>query len=294
MDGSRFDALTRAAASTPSRRKLLGAALGGLAAAVLGDRAEAAVKRGPGEICRKPGDCASGLCNAPDRTGRQYCGCTDPSQCPQPKDACHIATCTGTCGIAVNVGASCDDRNACTAGDTCQADGSCGGGIATVCTALDQCHTAGICDPKTGVCSNPVAVGTPCTDGNACTSGETCQVDGSCSGGTATVCTALDPCHVAGTCDPATGVCANPVAADHTACTLAGGGAGICRSGTCVADPCAATCITSEQPQCFWMENRTGNFCFVPFPIGDQATCEAASAFCNQGGGCYKWSTSSC
>src|SRR3954464_2788638 len=104
MDGSRFDSLTRAAASAPTRRAFLGAALGGLTTAIFGRGAEAAVKRGPGEICRKNGDCAAGLCNPPDRTGRRYCGCTEVTQCPQPDagDPCQTAICTaGVCGTTV-------------------------------------------------------------------------------------------------------------------------------------------------------------------------------------------------
>ena len=38
------------------------------------------------------------------------------------------------------------------------------------CTASDQCHAAGTCNPATGTCSNPAAAnGTACNDGNACT-----------------------------------------------------------------------------------------------------------------------------
>ena len=77
------------------------------------------------------------------------------------------------------------------------------------CTAQDQCHTAGTCDPATGICSNPnKADGTTCNDGNACTTADTCQA-GTCTG-TPVTCTAQDQCHAAGTCDPATGVCSNP------------------------------------------------------------------------------------
>ena len=46
-----------------------------------------------------------------------------------------------------------------------------------VCTASDQCHVAGTCNPSTGICSNPnKADGSSCSDGNPCT------VD-ACSGG---------------------------------------------------------------------------------------------------------------
>ena len=52
------------------------------------------------------------------------------------------------------------------------------------CTASDACHVAGVCNPGTGLCSNPNAPnGTGCDDANPCTSGETCT-SGLCGGGT--------------------------------------------------------------------------------------------------------------
>ena len=76
-----------------------------------------------------------------------------------------------------------------------------------VCTALDQCHQAGTCDPATGQCSNPAKPdGAPCDDGNACSQVDTCQA-GLCQGGSSVVCHAPDQCHDPGTCDPATGQC---------------------------------------------------------------------------------------
>jgi hypothetical protein len=60
--------------------------------------------------------------------------------------------------------------------------GSCQLGIGVACTPSDQCHVAGICDPITGSCSNPVAPnGTTCNDGNPCTWGDVC-VGGVCAG----------------------------------------------------------------------------------------------------------------
>ncbi|MBI5478086.1 MAG: hypothetical protein HY906_04480 [Deltaproteobacteria bacterium] len=51
-----------------------------------------------------------------------------------------------------------------------------------VCTALDECHEVGVCDPMTGLCSNPTkAPDTPCTeDGNPCTR-DVCDGAGACS-----------------------------------------------------------------------------------------------------------------
>src|SRR5207247_918898 len=97
--------------------------------------------------------------------------------------------------------------------------GACVGTNPVVCTASDQCHTAGTCDPATGACTNPAqADGTPCTDGNACTQTDTCAA-GVCVGTNPVVCTASDQCHTAGTCDPATGACSNPAHADGKHCS---------------------------------------------------------------------------
>jgi len=50
------------------------------------------------------------------------------------------------------------------------------------CTALDQCHDAGVCDHETGLCSDPpIADGTTCDDGDLCTKTDTCQA-GACIG----------------------------------------------------------------------------------------------------------------
>ncbi len=137
-------------------------------------------------------------------------------------------------------GTTCNDGDACTLTDIC-VTGTCTGGNHVQCTALDQCHVAGSCDPATGVCSNPAkADGSPCSDGDACTQVDTCQA-GACSAGTPVVCTPVDVCHEAGSCDPASGLCSNPIKADGTscsdgdACTLEE-----CRAGACtnIGTPC--------------------------------------------------------
>jgi streptogramin lyase len=79
-------------------------------------------------------------------------------------------------------GITCDDSNACTQGDHCQV-GACVGRTTTTCTAVDQCHDVGTCNPGTGVCSTPAKPdGTSCDDGNICGMGATC-LEGVCSGG---------------------------------------------------------------------------------------------------------------
>jgi RHS repeat-associated protein len=73
---------------------------------------------------------------------------------------------------------TCDDHDPCTHDDKCVAH-ACSGTL-VVCTASDQCHTAGVCNPANGTCSQPVvADGTTCADPSSCTQSETCQA-GSC------------------------------------------------------------------------------------------------------------------
>ena len=218
--------------------------------------------------CHAAGTCdpASGACSNPAQANGAPCsdgnGCTqtdtcqagactgsNPKTCPA-SDLCHTAgTCnpaTGTCSNpAATNGTACNDANACTQTDTCQA-GVCTGSNPKTCAAADQCHNAGTCDPATGGCSNPAkADSTPCSDGNSCTLTDTCQA-GACTGSNPKACVASDQCHTAGTCDPATGTCSNPARGDGTgcsdgnACTLTD----TCQAGACTgsnAKACPAT-----------------------------------------------------
>jgi hypothetical protein len=99
-------------------------------------------------------------------------------------DQCHNAgTCnagTGSCSNPAKADASaCDDSDACTQTDTCT-DGTCSGDDPVVCTASDSCHDAGICDPATGLCTDPES-----PDGTACDQTDACYVcqAGTCVGG---------------------------------------------------------------------------------------------------------------
>ncbi len=163
-----------------------------------------------GNACTQRDTCQAGVC----RPG-------SPLVCPAP-DQCHTAaTCNPTTGMCSNPtkpdNSLCDDGDACTQSDSCQA-GSCVGSNPKTCTALDQCHEAGTCDPKSGVCSDPAKTdGSTCDDGNACTQSDSCQT-GACVGANPKACAALDQCHVAGVCDPGTGICSDPVKDDGSAC----------------------------------------------------------------------------
>ena len=111
-------------------------------------------------------------------------GCLTASECTSirnlgsPGGAC---PCHGaSVGDPPLDGASCDDGDGCTQTDTCQ-DGLCSGANPLVCTPLDPCHDAGLCDSGTGLCSDPAKPdGTLCDDGDPATPGGVCHA-GACA-----------------------------------------------------------------------------------------------------------------
>ncbi len=211
--------------------------------------------------CKRDSDCEDG---SPCTTDR----------CVRPGKVCRHTP--------VPDGGACDDGNACTIGDTCQA-GACVPGSTVQCTAPDQCHVAGMCNPLTGTCSNPTAPdGVACNDRNRCTDPDTCQA-GVCVGD-AIVCGAIDACHLAGTCDPGTGVCSNPpinppVCQAVTQCHL---------KGTC--DPMSGACTTqvasdgtacTDGDSCTQTDSCEAGVCVSSNPV----VCAAAGA-CQVPGTC--------
>jgi hypothetical protein len=100
-----------------------------------------------------------------------------------------------------------------------------------ICTALDQCHDAGTCDPGSGTCSTPnSANGTSCSDGSECTTNDVCT-DGACAGGAPPSCDDSNAC-TDDSCAPATG-CTHADNSnscdDGDACTTSD----VCSAGTC-------------------------------------------------------------
>jgi RHS repeat-associated protein len=207
--------------------------------------------------CHVAGTCdpSSGVCSNP--AAANGTGCNDGNACTLT-DACQSGACVGanpvvcTASDACHVAGTCDpssgacsnpsapDGTACTGSNKCLQAYACAGGTCTgsnpvTCTASDQCHVQGTCDPSSGACSNPAASdGTSCNDGNACTQGDSCKA-GTCTSGTPVTCTASDSCHGVGTCNPSSGVCSNPTLADGTACTGSDkcNQAYACKSGAC-------------------------------------------------------------
>lgn len=291
MDQDRFDQLARAVGSGRSRRSLLkglgaaalgAAGLGRIGAAEAGGTSNSAAAH----FCTKVfggGTSAQSLCVSQAAHGAGPfvdCGGNTANYC---NGACtDITTDVNNCG-ACNTG--CDDGNLCTT-DTCSAGQCVHTPIVLNCTASDQCHVAGVCDPGTGQCSNPDAAdGISCNDGNHCTSGDTCQT-GQCVGGAAVVCTPSGPC-VTSTCDPAIG-CVEAPKASGVACddaTLCNGhetcdGSGHCVAGTPVScspclicDPATGTC-NPDPAQVGLSCPSNGNLCEGGFQCTAGGTCE--------------------
>ncbi len=181
-----------------------------------------------GASCILGTDCDSGFC-ADGVCCNTACDAGECDACSQAAGASQ----NGQCSLLS--GNPCNDGDACSQSDICQS-GTCTGSNPVICAALDACHDIGICDPATGLCSQPnKADQTPCDDGDACTQIDTCQ-SGLCTGGSPVVCAALDNCHVAGVCDPMTGVCDQPIKADGDPCDDANG---CTESDTCTAGVCS-------------------------------------------------------
>jgi hypothetical protein len=202
-----------------------------------------------------------------------------------------VGACTslaGTTTVAViGEGGACNDANGCTQIDTCQS-GICAGTNPVTCTPLDQCHDAGVCNPSTGLCSNPPrANGSACDDGSACTPTDSCQ-SGACVGSNPIICSAIDPCHIAGICSPSTGLCSNPAKADGTPCDDADA---CTQTDTCQAGACAGSnpvfCAALDQCHDVGLCSPSTGVCSNPSKV-DGSVCDDADActlgeICNAG-----------
>ena len=186
--------------------------------------------------------CASTLCEPSTGTCSTVIGpngvvCSDANACTQA-DSCSAGKCSGIatvcqdgepctndlCDTAIGciyekvAGFKlCDDGNACTKNDACEA-GICIGKQAVVCNDNNPC-TADTCSPVGG-CGYAPLVGTSCDDGSACTTDDTCG-GGSCAG-TALACNNGNACDGVELCNPITG-CVPGVALqcnDGISCTV--------------------------------------------------------------------------
>ncbi|MFO0747180.1 MAG: LamG domain-containing protein [Myxococcota bacterium] len=243
---------------------------------------------GPGDPCATDFDCNDHSLATTDTCTDGHCTYAPSTTCAPPPDQCYAAgvidPATGACTYAKLTGTSCDDGEACTPVDTCQA-GVCVG-VEKTCVASDQCHVPGVCiHGGDGTCTNPIkANGVSCDDQNACTTADSCQA-GSCTGGPPTVCKALDQCHVPGVCEPATG-CPNPAKDDYSACddgdACTSGSvclSGVCSSGAPVVCPAADNChiqaTCDSRSGCPNVAKPNGTSCDDNNPCTATGSCQA-------------------
>jgi len=113
----------------------------------------------------------------------------------------------------------CNDNNECTNNDKL-VNGICQGTLVVICEALDQCHIPGVCNPDTGLCSDPPKEdGETCDDGDACTLIDSCQ-GGFCDSVGILNCNDDDACTF-DSCDPSLGCIYSDVScADGVDCTV--------------------------------------------------------------------------
>lgn len=127
-----------------------------------------------GNLCTNDDVCLVGACTPGVLTECQALGqCYDVGECNPQTGACTNPTKPDS--------TTCDDGNLCTNDDVCRA-GTCVAGDPTVCSPLDSCHAAGMCDSQTGLCTNPIKPdNSTCSDGLVCTVGDICTA-GVCMG----------------------------------------------------------------------------------------------------------------
>ncbi len=180
-----------------------------------------------GELCTSLDQCLGGLCIGTSPLCDDGNGCTADSCNPSSGECTHIDQ--------TNV--PCDDSNACTNGDICEA-GACVPGTPAKCDDDNPC-TADDClqigADQGGGCIHTPEVGKDCNDGNPCSIADSCTDSGICLGKggscddgdpcTTDLCSPIDGCyHEAengGSCD------------DGNPCT----GVGTCSGGLCASGP---------------------------------------------------------
>jgi outer membrane protein OmpA-like peptidoglycan-associated protein len=164
---------------------------------------ERCVRIGASVECQKTGNAAGG------------------TACESDTEPCTIDACAaGVCGhMPLPVGTVCFDGLFCTDGETCSAQGVCGGGLPT-CDDHNLCTTDS-CDETSNSCSNSADV-VCAPDGNACTSDE-CSPANGCDHAPEPPTTACDDglfCSVADHCDGAGSCTGRLNCVDQNACTI--------------------------------------------------------------------------
>jgi hypothetical protein len=223
LDNNRFDSLTKLIALGGNRRRFL-AGIGSVALGLTGaGTAEAARScTAVGTICRKDGNCCSGLCSEKDRQGRQRCACQIDTDCPSGNACSDNGVCFTVC--TTPAGTLCTSPS----GTPCDCDGLvCAGGLSPSRTCQD--------------CSLPMtASGAYCQTepGNQCCDGNPgCFVGVKVVGGDLA-------CFSTGTCRPSNSPCVTD--SDCGGALVCAVGAPICGCTGATPTFCGTPCGTSN------------------------------------------------
>jgi hypothetical protein len=284
MDPRRFDTLVQTLSAAASRRRALAVILAGLAAPRLAGLAAAAKGNGRGQARGTDRGAGRDRKQQPRQATQDRAAKKDERPCRHPGQPCddkHPCCDPGStiCGAggrgAVTRCTSCDPGEI-----------ACGNQCIPACTAHDQCHEAGECDPDNHVCTNPAkADGASCNaDGDACTVGDTCQ-SGTCVAGPAKTCPVCQACR-GGDCESV---------ADDPNCARICCGGECClgvracdASGACVtcAQTCPASCdvcfnLTDGTTKCGTGSATPGSTSGTACrPCSSNAECPADFPFC--------------
>lgn len=236
--------------------------------------------------CAKVGGCEGDTPVCDNNSGRCVACVKDDVTCTESGD---LATCTPDgeweeepCSVDAPY---CVDAKCLTCDpsdpSTCEVD-LCEG---VVCAASDECHAVGVCDPGTGMCTNPTATnGHACDDGDECTQSDTCQA-GQCVGANPVVCPASDECHNIGVCDSATGACSAPTNASNGG--MCDDGDGCTESDSCQAGACYGTQIfCNSPPACKLNTTCSAGQCSYTESVPDgtkDTKCAQGTQYCSSG-----------
>jgi hypothetical protein len=194
LDGRRFDQLARQLAKPQTRRVALKSLAAGIAGSLLAATGIVDVDakqrcRKAASVCRKNDDCCSNRCSPPDFTGRRYCTCAQPADCPTPSSGCLEATCTsGVCGT-IN---ACTENQVCFGGSCCTPESedvtctdACGAQLNNCGQSVDcgECcvEGGGGCSFNSACCSN-ICIFSTC-QGVLSGNGGICDDDADCASG---------------------------------------------------------------------------------------------------------------
>ncbi|MBI5511113.1 MAG: hypothetical protein HY903_20315 [Deltaproteobacteria bacterium] len=131
-----------------------------------------------GRPCSAAGECGFDHCECGDVT----CSANGKKCSAEACEPCHFTSSGATCDGTMDAGEDCDDLQACTHTDRCDAAGACAGTLITCVSLPGICGLKRTCN-GTSTCSEAYPTG-DCNDFDGCTDGEHCDGAGVCLTGT--------------------------------------------------------------------------------------------------------------